>query len=91
MNGQGRKNRQKKIERIDFDETLGLTFGLSWVSVASAMKKKRRKKSSNFMPGFFTFAHFQQDLFISEGAIRFHNGAKENITKEYITHHRKFK
>ncbi len=43
------------------------------------------------MLGFFTFAHFQRDLFISEGAIRFHNGAKENITKEYITQPKKIK
>jgi hypothetical protein len=87
-------DRVEKIDRTRLRQsflTLGLTFGLSWASVASAKKRKRRKKSSNFMLGFFTFAHFQRDLFISEGAIRFHNGAKENITKEYITQPKKIK
>jgi hypothetical protein len=59
-------------------------------------KESEEKKEKNLVISclvFFTLAHLQGDLFISEEAdhrIQVH-GAKENITKEFRTQHRKFK
>ena len=70
MDEQGRKKNDRRRLRRSF-LTLWLTFGLSRVSVTSARKRKRRKEreEKNLVISclvFFTLAHLQGNLFISE-------------------------
>ncbi len=88
MNGQGRK----KYTEHDWDNFFWWYIRVDfWIKLSISNKceeREEKKNSSNFMHVFLSWRIFNGIYLFQK---RVQNGAKENITKEYITQPKKIK